>query len=99
MCVPEPVSLTDLVVILINIMYQHPKPLQGDLPHTGGAQHPHTAILSTSTIFSLSLEEHREPCFEPELLRPYLLSANLAPSHAVLQCSLKDLALQLRLFS
>ncbi|XP_033991612.1 protein broad-minded isoform X1 [Trematomus bernacchii] len=30
----DPVSLTDLVVILINIVYQHPKPLHSDPSHT-----------------------------------------------------------------
>ncbi|TMS11937.1 Protein broad-minded, partial [Larimichthys crocea] len=30
----DPVSLTDLVVILINILYQHPKPPHGDPSHT-----------------------------------------------------------------
>ncbi|XP_031717290.1 protein broad-minded isoform X3 [Anarrhichthys ocellatus] len=30
----DPVSLTDLVVILINIMYQHPKPPHSDPSHT-----------------------------------------------------------------
>ncbi|XP_044232280.1 protein broad-minded isoform X3 [Thunnus albacares] len=30
----DPVSLTDLVVILINIMYQHPKPPHSDASHT-----------------------------------------------------------------
>uniref|UniRef100_A0A8D0CYK9 Protein broad-minded n=1 Tax=Sander lucioperca TaxID=283035 RepID=A0A8D0CYK9_SANLU len=31
----DPVNLTDLVVILINIIYQHPKPLHSDASHTG----------------------------------------------------------------
>uniref|UniRef100_A0A8C7Z9G3 Protein broad-minded n=1 Tax=Oryzias sinensis TaxID=183150 RepID=A0A8C7Z9G3_9TELE len=31
----EPVTLTDLLVILINIMYHHPKPLPSDASHTG----------------------------------------------------------------
>ncbi|XP_078798719.1 protein broad-minded isoform X3 [Oryzias latipes] len=30
----EPVTLTDLLVILINIMYHHPKPLPSDASHT-----------------------------------------------------------------
>ncbi|XP_032398929.1 protein broad-minded isoform X1 [Etheostoma spectabile] len=30
----DPVHLTDLVVILINIIYQHPKPLHSDTSHT-----------------------------------------------------------------
>ncbi|KAI7800130.1 putative protein broad-minded, partial [Triplophysa rosa] len=30
----DPVTLTDLVVILINIMYQHPKPFGGETAHT-----------------------------------------------------------------
>ncbi|XP_008287243.1 protein broad-minded [Stegastes partitus] len=30
----DPVSLTDLIVILINIMYRHPKPLHSDTSHT-----------------------------------------------------------------
>lgn len=37
MSVSDPVSLTDLVVILINIMYQHPKALHRDGSCTGGA--------------------------------------------------------------
>ncbi|XP_020492720.2 protein broad-minded [Labrus bergylta] len=30
----DPVSLTDLVVLLINIMYQHPEPMHSDTSHT-----------------------------------------------------------------
>jgi len=33
--VSDPVTLTDLVVILINIIYQHPKPSCGETPHAG----------------------------------------------------------------
>lgn len=36
-CVSEPVTLTDLLVILINIMYHHPKPLHSDASHSGVA--------------------------------------------------------------
>lgn len=43
--VSEPVSLTELVVVLINIMYQHPGPLPSDTLQTGGVgtlTHAHT---------------------------------------------------------
>lgn len=33
----DPVTLTDLVVILINIIYQHPKPSCGETPHAGAS--------------------------------------------------------------
>lgn len=35
MSVPDPLSLTDLLVILIHILYQQPRPLPSDASHTG----------------------------------------------------------------
>lgn len=51
--VSDPVTLTNLVVILINIMYQHPKPSGGETAHTGVSlcfiinikSHPRLAIM------------------------------------------------------
>lgn len=37
MSVPDPLSLTDLLVILIHILYQQPRPLPSDASHTGAS--------------------------------------------------------------
>ncbi|CAI5684265.1 unnamed protein product [Oreochromis niloticus] len=40
----DPVTLTDLIVILLNIMFKHPRPLDRDCSHTG------SDVLSPSTL-------------------------------------------------
>lgn len=51
----DPVTLTELMVVLINIMYQHPGPLPGDTSQTGGDStlthtHPHLHTLTRTHV-------------------------------------------------
>lgn len=57
--VSDPVTLTDLVVILINIMYQHPKPSGGETAHTGVSQED-TVIASHNQYNVSPMSGHNE---------------------------------------
>ncbi|XP_063079150.1 protein broad-minded isoform X1 [Engraulis encrasicolus] len=75
----DPVTLTDLVVIFIRIMYQHPKPAFGDATHTDSLSPP-----------SLVMEVLRPLCERVEcavdcLYQPPVLQLLLAPVIALLK--------------
>uniref|UniRef100_A0A4W6EPP2 Protein broad-minded n=1 Tax=Lates calcarifer TaxID=8187 RepID=A0A4W6EPP2_LATCA len=74
----DPVSLTDLVVILINIMYQHPKP-----PHTDTS---HTDSLSPSSLVMevLWMLCERTECAAECLYQTAVIETLLAPVIALL---------------
>ncbi|GLD49786.1 protein broad-minded-like protein [Lates japonicus] len=74
----DPVSLTDLVVILINIMYQHPKP-----PHTDTS---HTDPLSPSSLVMevLWMLCERTECAAECLYQTAVIETLLAPVIALL---------------
>lgn len=81
----EPISLTELVVILINIMYQHPGPLPSDTLQTGGFRALTHALTHVNHVvdfgppprFLISLNKQVR-CLE---LRKYLL-----PPAVILMC-------------
>lgn len=57
MSVPDPLSLTDLLVILIHILYQQPRPLPSDASHTGSPPPPHLSLVFIPSV----LHHSRKP--------------------------------------
>nr|XP_057920239.1 protein broad-minded [Doryrhamphus excisus]XP_057920246.1 protein broad-minded [Doryrhamphus excisus]XP_057920253.1 protein broad-minded [Doryrhamphus excisus]XP_057920261.1 protein broad-minded [Doryrhamphus excisus] len=74
----EPVSLTDLLVILINIIYQHPEPLCADTLHTDSLS-PSSLVMSTLWMIC-----ERAECADECLHKPAVIETLLAPVIALL---------------
>ncbi|XP_038582947.1 protein broad-minded [Micropterus salmoides] len=74
----DPVYLTDLVVILINIMYQHPTPLHCDTSHTDSLS---PSSLSMEVLWMLC---ERTECAAVCLHQPPVIEKLLAPVIALL---------------
>uniref|UniRef100_A0A8C4GKS5 Protein broad-minded n=1 Tax=Dicentrarchus labrax TaxID=13489 RepID=A0A8C4GKS5_DICLA len=90
----DPVSLTDLVVIMINIMYQHPQPRHSDPSHTGGAPG-----LAMEVLWMLC---ERTECAAECLYQTPVIETLLAPVIALLngqQAKLKSPAATLTLIA
>ncbi|KAA0708365.1 Protein broad-minded TBC1 domain family member 32 [Triplophysa tibetana] len=75
----DPVTLTDLVVILINIMYQHPKPSGGETAHTD-------SLSPTSLVMEvLRTLCDRTECAEESLYQIPVIETLLAPIISLLK--------------
>ncbi|KAM3602933.1 uncharacterized protein V6R79_013540 [Siganus canaliculatus] len=92
----DPVSLTDLVVILINIMYQHPKPTHSDSSHTDSLS---PSALVMEVLWTLC---ERTECAAQCLYQTPVLETLLAPVIALIngrQTKLKSPAVTLTLIA
>ncbi|XP_054474046.1 protein broad-minded [Anoplopoma fimbria] len=92
----DPVSLTDLVVILINIIYQHPKPPHSDTSHTDSLS---PICLAMEVLWMLC---ERTECAEECLYQTPVIETLLAPIIALLngqQAKLKSPAATLTLIA
>ncbi|KAK5852652.1 hypothetical protein PBY51_006503 [Eleginops maclovinus] len=92
----DPVSLTDLVVILINIVYQHPKPLHSDPSHTDSLT---PSCLAMEVLWMLC---ERTECAADCLHQTAVIETLLAPVIALLngqQVELKSPAATLTLIA
>ncbi|XP_029318719.1 LOW QUALITY PROTEIN: protein broad-minded [Cottoperca gobio] len=92
----DPVSLTDLVVILINIMYQHPEPLHSDTSHTDSLT---PSCLAMEVMWMLC---ERSDCAAECLHQTPVIETLLAPVIALLngqQVKLKSPAATLTLIA
>ncbi|KAM9840199.1 protein broad-minded [Aulostomus maculatus] len=92
----DPVSLTDLVVTLINIMYQHPNPPHGDGSHTDSLS-PSSLVMEVLCVLC-----ERTECAEECLHRTPVIETLLAPVVALLlghQAKLKSPAVTLPLIA
>ncbi|KAG7508076.1 hypothetical protein JOB18_002477 [Solea senegalensis] len=99
----DPVSLTDLVVILIHIMYQHPRPPHGD-PSSSSSSSPHTDSLSPCSLVMEVLWAlcERTECAAECLYQPAVIETLMTPVIALLngqQCKLKTPAATLTLIA
>ncbi|XP_054617419.1 protein broad-minded [Dunckerocampus dactyliophorus] len=74
----EPVSLTDLLVIVINIIYQHPEPLCTDTLHTDSLS-PSSLVMSTLWMIC-----ERTECADECLHQTAVIETLLAPVIALL---------------
>uniref|UniRef100_A0A8C9Y681 Protein broad-minded n=1 Tax=Sander lucioperca TaxID=283035 RepID=A0A8C9Y681_SANLU len=74
----DPVNLTDLVVILINIIYQHPKPLHSDASHTDSLS---PSCLAMEVLWMLC---ERTECAAECLYQTPVIETLLAPVIALL---------------
>ncbi|XP_041832439.1 protein broad-minded isoform X2 [Melanotaenia boesemani] len=74
----DPVSLTDLVVILINIMYQHPKPLHSDPSHSDSLS-PSSLVMEVLWMLC-----ERTECATECLYQAPVIETLLAPVTALL---------------
>ncbi|XP_068564606.1 protein broad-minded isoform X2 [Cebidichthys violaceus] len=92
----DPVSLTDLVVILINIVYQHPKPPHSDTSHTDSLS---PSCLAMEVLWMLC---ERTECAAECLYQTPVIETLLAPVIALLngqQAKLKSPAATLTLIA
>ncbi|XP_037607378.1 protein broad-minded isoform X2 [Sebastes umbrosus] len=92
----DPVTLTDLVVILINIMYQHPKPPHCDDSHTDSLS---PSCLAMEVLWTLC---ERTECAAECLYQTPVIETLLAPVIALLngqQAKLKSPAATLTLIA
>ncbi|XP_040920473.1 protein broad-minded isoform X3 [Toxotes jaculatrix] len=92
----DPVSLTDLVVILINIMYQHPKPPHSDTSHTDSLS-PSSLVMEVLWMLC-----ERTECAAECLYQTAVIETLLAPVIALLngqQAKLKSPAATLTLIA
>ncbi|XP_058470167.1 protein broad-minded [Solea solea] len=80
----DPVSLTDLVVILIHIMYQHPRPPHSD--PSSSSSSPHTDSLSPCSLVMEVLWAlcERTECAAECLYQPAVIETLLTPVIALL---------------
>uniref|UniRef100_UPI0037E99F39 protein broad-minded n=1 Tax=Semicossyphus pulcher TaxID=241346 RepID=UPI0037E99F39 len=92
----DPLSLTDLVVLLINILYQHPKPTQSDTAHTDSLS-PSGLVMEVLWMLC-----ERTECAAECLYQTSVIETLLAPVIALLngqQAKLKSPAATLTLIA